>query len=109
MVSRLNLQAEFEEILGSRNVYFQPPSSLKMKYPCIRYSKAGKDVRYANNKAYVNVDRYEGVVIDYDPDSEIPNNLIEHFKMCSIGSGYTADNLNHIPFTLYYKKSKEDK
>ena len=38
MRNRLDLQKIFEDILGSKNVYFQPPESLKMKYPAIRYS-----------------------------------------------------------------------
>jgi hypothetical protein len=102
MSSRLDLHEELCEILGSRNVYFQPPSSVKMKYPCIRYSSDGNSVRHANNKVYKNVKRYEGVVIDSNPDSTIPDAMLEHFEMCSLGSGYTADNLNHFPFTLYY-------
>ena len=32
MASRLKLQTMLEEILGSRNVYFNPPESVKMKY-----------------------------------------------------------------------------
>lgn len=38
MASRLNLQTFLEEILESRNVYFQPPESVKMKYPAIVYA-----------------------------------------------------------------------
>lgn len=102
MSSRLDLHEELCKILGSRNCYFQPPSSVKMKYPCIRYSSDGNSVRHANNKVYKNVKRYEGVVIDSNPDSTIPDSLLEHFEMCSLGSGYPADNLNHFPFTIYY-------
>ena len=43
MGSRLELQSKLEELLGSRNVYYQPPESLKMKYPAIRYSKEDID------------------------------------------------------------------
>lgn len=102
MANRLDLQAEFETLLGSRNVYFQPPSTLKMKYPCIRYSLSAPDIKRANDKMYLNTNCYEGVIIDSNPDSTIPRSMIEHFKMCSISSGYTADNLNHYPFTIYY-------
>ena len=38
MASRLDLQTFLEEILESRNVYFQPPESVKMKYPAIVYA-----------------------------------------------------------------------
>lgn len=102
MASRLELHEEFCEILESRNVYFQPPESLKMKYPCIRYTRSGVDKQNANDRLYKSINQYEGVVIDSDPDSRIPEILIGHFPMCSIGRGYTADGLNHTPFTMYY-------
>lgn len=102
MSSRLDLHEELCTILGTRNCYFQPPESVKMKYPCIRYSSDGVNVAHANNRVYKNIKRYEGVVIDSNPDSAIADKILEHFEMCSLGSSYTADNLNHFPFTLYY-------
>ena len=36
---RLALHELLCEKLGSRNVYFQPPESIKMKYPAIVYSR----------------------------------------------------------------------
>ena len=102
MASRLELHEELCELLGSRNVYYQPPSSVQMKYPCIRYSSDGVKVIRANNGVYITYNQYEGVVIDYDPDSETPGNLLTHFQMCSLEPGFTADNLNHFPFKLYY-------
>ena len=107
MASRLELHNEFIDILGTRDepesrVYFQPPESIKMKYRCIRYSKAVPNIKHANNKVYSNINKYEGVVIDYDPDCEIPNKLLDHFEMCSLGKPYTSNNLNHFPFTLYF-------
>lgn len=102
MGSSLKLHEELCVILGTTNVYFQPPESIKMKYPCIRYSKGAPDLKRANDKIYRNTDRYEVIVIDYDPDSEIPNKLLEHFQMCSISRTYAMDNLNHTALTLYY-------
>lgn len=102
MASRLNLQTELEEILGSRNVYFQPPSSVRMQYDAIRYELSGKDLKRADNKIYRNTNRYDGVIITRKSDSVLPDRLLAHFEMCSFGSPYTADNLNHFPFTIYY-------
>jgi hypothetical protein len=102
MASRLSLHEEFCEILESRNVYFQSPPSLKMVYPCIRYSKSAPDLKRANDGVYSNTNRYDGVVIDPNPDSTIPDQILAHFPMCSLGDCYTADNLNHFPFTIYY-------
>ena len=102
MTERLTLHEELCTILGSRNVYFQTPESVKMQYDAIRYGLAGKDIKRANNKAYLSTNQYEGVIITRDPDTTIPDKLIATFEMCSLGRPYTADNLNHYPFTLYY-------
>lgn len=102
MVSRPNLHEEFCKILESRNAYFQPPENIRMGYPAIRYSLSEPDQKYANNRNYSKTNRYEGIVIDADPESGIPDKLLEHFEMCRLGTPYVADNLNHFPFTLYY-------
>ena len=102
MADRLELQATLEEILGSRNVYFNPPESVKMQYNAIRYELSGKDIKRANNRLYVFTNKYDGVVIARDPDTTIPDQILSQFEMCSFGSPYVADNLYHYPFTLYY-------
>ena len=102
MASRLELHEELCEVLGTRNVYFQTPESVKMQYDAIRYALGGKDFKRANDKIYLNTNQYDGVVITRDPDTSIPDKLLAHFEMCSLGRPYTADNLNHYPFTLYY-------
>ena len=102
MASRLELHEELCEVLGTRNVYFQPPESVKMQYDAIRYSLGGKDLKRADDRIYLNTNQYDGVVITRDPDTSIPDKLLAHFEMCSFGRPYTADNLNHYPFTLYY-------
>lgn len=102
MASRLELHEEFCEVLGTRNVYFQPPESVKMQYDAIRYKLGGKDVKRANNKLYLSTNQYEGVVITRDPDTTIPDRMLKRFEMCSFGRPYPADNLNHYPFTIYY-------
>lgn len=102
MASRLELHEELCNILGSRYTYFQPPSNITMKYPCIRYSSDGVSSTYANDQMYNYTKRYNGIVIDQDPDSTIAESILKHFQMCSLGSPYIADNLYHFPFTLYY-------
>lgn len=102
MAERLTLHEELCTLLGSRNVYFQSPESVKMQYDAIRYGLGGIDVKRANNKAYNSTNQYDGVVITRNPDTDIPKKLLAHFEMIRFGRPYTADNLNHYPFTLYY-------
>ena len=40
MGTRIELQSKLEELLGSRQVYYQPPETVKMEYPAIVYSKS---------------------------------------------------------------------
>lgn len=98
---RLELQTLLEGLLGSRNVYFQPPSSVRMQYPAITYFR--DDIRngYANNKAYIQNTAYQVIVIDEDPDSEIVKK-VSQLPMCTYDRHYVADNLNHDVFILFY-------
>ena len=102
MASRLELHEEFCDILGSRSVYFQPPASIKLNYPCIVYSISNVNKQNANDKMYKSMNEYKVVVIDSDPDSEIPSKIIAHFPMCRFDRVYTSDNLNHSALSLYY-------
>ena len=52
MASRLELHEALCKVLGSRNVYFQPPEDIKMNYPAIEYSRASIDNTFANNDVY---------------------------------------------------------
>lgn len=101
MASRLQLQTELEELLGSKNVYYQPPASVKMSYPAIVYSR--KDIRndFANNDVYSQNRSYEVIVIDKNPDSEIVDR-VSRLPMCRFDRHYTSDNLNHDVFILFY-------
>ena len=102
MTSRLKLHEELCDILGSKNVYYQPPESVKWAYPCIKYDLSAIDQSYANDRPYKSINRYEIIVIDKDPDSEIPYKIFDRFGMCRFDRKYTADNLNHFVITLYY-------
>lgn len=98
---REDLHALLESLLESENVYFQPPNGKLMSYPCIVYKRDDADTEFANNKPYHYTKRYMVTVIDRDPDSAIPNK-IANLPMCLYNRFYTADNLNHDVFHLYF-------
>lgn len=102
MAPRLNLQAILESILGSRNVYFQPPPTQLIKYPCIVYKRDNRDIKHADNRPYIDKKRYMVTVIDPNPDSLIPDNLVNTLPMCAFDRFYTADNLNHDVHQLFF-------
>lgn len=101
MADRLDLQAIFEELLGSRNVYFDPPESVKMQYDAIRYSRSKIVNTFASNTVYKQDNRYEVVAIYRNPDSDLPYK-ISRLPSCIHDRHYVADNLHHDVFTLYY-------
>lgn len=101
MRSREELDTILRSILGTGNVYFQPPESVKIKYDAIKYGKSDYFTRHADDQKYINKRRYTIVAIYRDPDSDLPDKLIE-LPYCSFDRHYEADNLNHDVFTIYW-------
>ena len=83
------------------HVYFQPPESVKLKYPCIVYKKRTGDTLYADDLPYRFEQCYTITVIDSNPDSTIPRS-VAMLPMCKEDRCFTADNLNHTVFIMYY-------
>lgn len=100
MRTRAELQTKLEELLGTRHVYYQPPASVKMEYPAIRYSKSDIESRYADDRVYSKTTRYELIVIDKRPDNPVIDKLLE-LEYCSYDRHYVSDNLNHDVLTIY--------
>jgi hypothetical protein len=96
---RLNLQSLLEEITD--NVYFQPPTNVKLVYPCIIYKRDFADTQFADNTPYAHKRRYMITVIDQNPDSEIPGKVAD-LPMSVFNRFYTVDNLNHDVYSVYF-------
>jgi len=85
----------------AENVYFQPPASIRMKFPCIVYSLSGERPTRADNIKYLNKKRYSVTVVDEDPDSKLPDQVGE-LPYCSFDRVYTGDGFYHHAYTLYF-------
>lgn len=101
MSKRLELHEILCDILGSQQVYFQPPESVKMKYPAIVYSRNNIPNVFADNIVYKQDRNYKVIVIDKDPDSEIVGK-VSQLPTCRWTTHYKADGFNHDVFNLYY-------
>lgn len=101
MGSRVDLQCTFEELLGSKNVYYQPPASVILKYPCIIYSRSPGYYMRSDNRIYASIRRYNVIVIHKEPDGDYVEKMME-LPYCSHERRYVADNLYHDVFNLYY-------
>ena len=85
---------------GDRHTYYNPPSSVRMRYPAIRYSLNGINTNYANDGAYRTVPSYSVILIDEDPDTRYLEKILD-IPYCRFNRFYRADNLNHWEFTIY--------
>jgi hypothetical protein len=101
MASRVELHATLVSLLGAPNVYFQPPSSIRLSYPCIVYARAAKDEKFADDQLYLDKMRYNITVVDADPDSTIPGRIAT-LQFSSFDRHYVADGLNHDVYTVFY-------
>jgi hypothetical protein len=99
---RLELQKLLEELISPNKVYFQPPSSYLLTYPCIIYELETIQTIYADSIKYKNKKRYSITVIDNSPDSEIPTKILANFIYCEFDRYFVSDNLNHFVLILYY-------
>lgn len=84
-----------------KNVYFQPPPSVSLKYPAIIYRRSKIQNDHADDIIYKSKVRYEVTVVDSDPESPIIERMFT-LRYCEHDRHYASDNLNHDVFTLYY-------
>lgn len=101
MGPRTTLHEILKEVLGSGQVYFQPPESIRMVYPSIVYRHMNNKTLFANDLTYNHRKLYELIAIDRDPDSELPDKLMR-LPLCSMTNSYTAENLHHWVFQIYF-------
>jgi hypothetical protein len=72
-----------------------------MQYPAIVYEWDDTDTRFADNRPYRHIRRYQVTVIDRDPDSVIPDKVAD-LPMCTFNRAFSAEDLNHKIFDLYF-------
>ena len=103
MGSRLNLDNKLREILGSTNVYYQPPESVKISYPCIIYDLADIPTEKADNGLYIINHRYTVTLIHHDADTDLVEKMLESFTYIDFDRNYSTNNLHHFVFELNYQ------
>ena len=101
MATRLELQNKLEELLGSRQVYYQPPETVKMEYPAIVYFKKNIRTISADDIKYLKNTCYEIIVIAKKPDNPVIDKILD-LPYCEYDRSYKSENLNHDVFTLFF-------
>lgn len=98
-MDRLQLNALLKTI--TTNVYYQPPASVKMVYPCIRYNRTtGIEMPADNKSLYLDRAAYELVYISRTPDDSAVDSL-RALNYCRFNGVSTSDNLYHYRFKIY--------
>ena len=99
--NRGELHEKLCALLGSRNVYFDPPSNVLLKYPCIIYKRIAGEFKRADNIPYLKYYPYDVQIISKDPDYELFDTFLDHFTFGREGAPFVSDNLHHSNFTIY--------
>lgn len=97
--TRLGLHDALKAIVP--NVYYNPPETVKMKYPCIIYSLDDDSVRYASDSRYSSMNRYKVTLIGAPVDSSYRDILLS-MQYCTFDREYIVNNLYHDIFTIFY-------
>jgi hypothetical protein len=98
---RKELNDILKDLLGSDNVYFQPPEDRTMQYPCIVYERDNASLKPADNFPYSVTQRYQVTLIDRDPDSDVVDKLLT-LPLCAFNRHFATSGLNHDVFVIYH-------
>ena len=99
--SRVELHTLLKNTLGSTNIYFDPPESFKLKFPCIVYSLDNNYLIKADNKNYIGMKRYTMIYITQNADDSMTD-VLEDLDYCSLNRTYSSDNFYHYAYTIYF-------
>lgn len=99
MGRRLDLQDLLETLVD--HVYFQPPESIKMQYPCIVYARSMGNTLFADDKPYAYKLLYQLTVISRDSDDPLLEKVVM-LPTCVFVRPFVASGLYHNVHNLYY-------
>ena len=83
------------------DVYFDPPESFKLKYPCIVYSLEGNSETFADDTQYYGMKRYSLNYITQNADDPMIDTL-DSLRYCRLNRPYTSDGLFHYAYDIYF-------
>lgn len=104
-INRLTLQEKLEEILGSRNVYYNPPETQKMSFPCIVYNRSYIENIHADNIKYLDYTTYKITVVSKNPDHPAIKAIL-NLPMTKYSANFTKDGYYHNVIILNQKEKQ---
>lgn len=101
--NRMKIHEKLVAVLGEENrkrVFFQPPESVKLEYPCIIYERTSGTTQHGDDRPYRYTQTYLATIIDKDPESGLPEKLATTIKGARFDRHFTVDNLHHDTFYI---------
>lgn len=92
------------EATDTGKVYFQPPSSVKLVYPCWVIERITASQPRADDKTYFFRPGYKCIHMDrIEPDPDFLYGVISDLFPHSVYQNhYTMDNIHHDQYLIYY-------
>lgn len=94
------LHSYLEALLPNVTLYFQPPESIKLEYPCLIYRLDNVFSKNADNVPYIVKNRYSLTLITKKVEEDM------YYKLLSLESAkyerlFIADGLYHLIVTIH--------
>ena len=98
---RLELHALLVRLLGSSNVYHQPPENLALRFPAIIYERVDYAVEYADDRPYHSVRQWQVSVVSQEPTHPVVDKFME-LLTAVFKTRYVVSGMQHDVVTIYY-------
>lgn len=93
------LSSIMEECGEEPHLYFQPPESVKLEYPCMIYRLRTMTSRKADDKPYYKTIGFDITYVTRSPNSSVPSRMLSEQYM-NFDRYYTSENLHHYAYTI---------
>lgn len=100
--NRMDLHKELLALFSPNKVYYSPPESLKLTYPCIVYFRDYIKTDKADNMNYERYNRYQLTVIGREEDNPVVDQILDKYVGASYDRRFVTENLYHDVISLYY-------
>lgn len=100
MGRRLKLHELLAKYTGSRT-YFQPPDGFRLAYPCIVYRLEDRPAEYADNRTYLQYERYTVSYLHQDPDDDTPAQIMSDLGGVEYVRQFALNGVYHDIMRIY--------
>lgn len=100
---RIKFHNKLKEVLGNNNVYYNPPSTTKLQYPCIIYNLNDIRTNKANNNVYLLDHVYQVTLIGTKVTDDTKDKILTEIPYSNFNRSYINNGLYHYVYTIFEK------